>query len=439
MNTIWIIIQREYITRVRKKSFIITTILAPLGLVAFAVFTVFIAGYSSSHKQVAIVDQSGLFGSLAFADADDGSVMFHKEQDTTGILTSPKDATARYDALVVIPAHYDLSNPLRVKIDCISDKNIGLSTRAFIDKSFTDKIRLLRAEQLHLSSEQLQDLQQDIPLKYENLHADVRKALTAEIGAGLGYVMGMIIYVLLLVYGSMIMKGVAEEKSSRIMEVLISSVKPIQLMVGKIVGVGAVGLTQFVLWILLSAMTMLLLPMLGLKAGNMQQMSRAGGSMQGADFDPDTVQQYIGALHDFHFAPLAIVLLLFFIGGFLLYGSLFAAIGAAGADEANAQSLTFPVMLPVIFSILLLSNVLTQPEGRVAFISSIVPFSSPIIMPALMPASPPIWHILLSLSMLILGFLLSVALAAKIYRTGILMYGKKVTFGEIIKWVVAKK
>ena len=436
MKKIFIIIQREYITRVRKKAFIVTTLLAPLGFFAFIVFSIVMAGYSTSIKHVAIIDDSGLFANINFADAPDGSVVFHREKDIKATTVEVQKGTNnKLDAIIQIPTHYDLQNPKKVSINCLSDKSIGMIARSFINKSFSEKIRQLRADKLHINQDQLDDLSQEIDLSYKGLSEDKKKSANAEIGVVLGYIIGMAIYILLLVYGTMIMKGVMEEKSNRIMEMLVSSVKPVQLMIGKIVGIAAVGLTQFILWILLIFVSILAIPMLGITPEHLHAMPK--GNMQ-ADFDPDQVQHYISSIQDFHFAPMLVVFVLFFLGGFLLYGSLFAAIGAAGGDETDSQSLTFPVMLPIIVSFILLTNVLGQPEGNLAMWVSLIPFCSPIIMPALMPFGPPLWQILLSLVLLYSGFILCAMLAAKIYRTGILMYGKKTTFREIGRWIFAK-
>jgi ABC-2 type transport system permease protein len=437
MKKILIIIQREYITRVRKKAFIVTTLLAPLGFFAFIIFSIVLSGYSSSNKQVAIVDDSGIFAKVTFPDAPDGSVVFHKEKDFSKIEADiKKGKNQKFDAIIQIPANYDLENPKKININCLSDKSMGITARSLINKTFSDKVRELRANKLSINQAQLDDLSQEIDIAYKGLSEDSKKSTNAAIGVAFGYIIGMAIYILLLVYGTMIMKGVMEEKSNRIMEVLVSSVKPVQLMLGKIIGIAAVGLTQFILWIVLMGSGIFIIPFLGITPAHVQTMSH--GNVQGGDFDPDKMQQYINALQDFHFGPLIFIFVIFFLGGFLLYGSLFAAIGAAGGDETDSQSLTFPVMLPIIISFIILVNVLGQPEGKLALWSSIIPFSSPIIMPALMPFGPPIWQILLSVVMLYGGFVLCAILAAKIYRTGILMYGKKTTFKEIGKWIFAR-
>jgi ABC-2 type transport system permease protein len=428
MNKIFIIIQREYITRVRKRSFIISTLLAPLGFFALVVFSIVMTGYSGGTKHVGIIDDSGLFSAVNFPDATDGSVVFH-------YVKGGKDSDhKKYDAFIQVPINYDIDNPKKVSINCTSEKSIGMIASTFINKTFSDKIRQVRATKLNISQEQLDNLNTDIELTYQKISEDKKKSGNSLVGMGFGYMIGIAIYTLLLVYGTMIMKGVTEEKTSRIMEVLVSSVKPLQLMLGKILGIAAVGLTQFILWIMLMSISIFfIIPMVGLS-----QPAQPQGMPTNSNIDPETAQQVILALKDFHFAPMIIVLVIFFLGGFLLYGSLFAAIGAAGGDETDSQSLTFPVILPIIITIAMMTNVLGQPEGKLAMWASLIPFSSPIIMPALMPTNPPLWQILLSMVFLFGGFLLCVMLAAKIYRTGILMYGKKTTFKEIAKWIFAK-
>lgn len=437
MKKILIIMQREYITRVRKKAFIITTLLAPLGFFALLISPILISGYSSSVKHIAVIDDSGIFANVAFPDAPDGSLIFRREKDFTGLEADLKKAkNQKFDAIIQIPANYDLDNPKKININCLSDKSMGLSARSYINKVFSDKIREQRANKLNINQDQLENLSQEIDLTYKGLSEDSKKSANAQIGVAFGYIIGMAIYILLLVYGTMIMKGVTEEKSNRIMEVLVSSVKPVQLMLGKIIGIAAVGLTQFILWILLMGLSILIVPLLGITPDHMQSLSH--GSVQAGDFDPDKMQQMVAAIQEFHFGPLIFIFIVFFLGGFLLYGSLFAAIGAAGGDETDSQSLTFPVMLPIIISFIVLVSVLGQPEGNLALWASLIPLSSPIIMPALMPFNPPIWQILLSIVILYGGFALCAMLAAKIYRTGILMYGKKTTFREIGRWIFAR-
>ncbi|MFN8277125.1 MAG: ABC transporter permease [Chitinophagales bacterium] len=437
MGKIWIIIRREYITRVRKKSFLVTTLLAPLGFIALMLSSVLLSTYSSSVKHVAIVDDSGLFKDAVFADAPDGSIIFHKENNANGIERGLAAEHPKYDALVAIPATFDIENPRRVSIRYMSAKGVGIMAQSFVNKTFSEQIQHLRAAQWHIDKAQLEDLNQEVKLDFLRVSDTRQNDAGAEAGAVLGYVLGFAIYITLIIYGTMIMKGVVEEKSNRIMEVLVSSVKPLQLMMAKIIGIGAVGLTQFFLWgVMIMLTNFLLLPVLGITMPHTSNIS--AGQLQGSNVDPDEIASLIRGLSAIHWKPVIAVFIIYFLGGFFLYGSLFAAVGAAAGDETDSQSLTLPIMMPIIISIIILMNTLSQPEGNLTFWASLIPFSSPIIMPALMPFSPPWWQVTLSVALLIGGFVFCSWVAAKVYRTGILMYGKKTTFMEIARWIFSK-
>jgi ABC-2 type transport system permease protein len=439
MKKILIIIQREYITRVRKRAFVIATLLTPIGFFGFIAFSVLMAGYSDSHKKVAIIDESGIFRDVTFPDAEDGSVSFSVEKNMSAITADPKEKSKqKYDAIIEIPANYDIEHPNKTSISCISEKNIGMTATGFINKTFSEKLRQIKAKSFNLDQEKLDDLNKEVRLTYHKLSEEDSKSTNAEIGVIFGNVIGFGMYILLIVYGTMIMRGVMEEKSNRIMEVLVSSAKPMQLMLGKIIGISAVGLTQFILWIILiTTGTIFGLPLLGITASHHAPPMHS--RLTGAEVDPDAAQHIANVIaNNFHFGPIVIVLFIFFLGGFLLYGSLFAAIGAAGGDDNDSQSLVFPVMIPIIITVAMMNSVLNQPEGPLAFWMTVIPFSSPIIMPALMPTNPPLWQILLSIVCLFGGFILCASIAAKIYRTGILMYGKKTTFREIGRWIFAR-
>lgn len=439
MRKIWIIIQREYLSRVRKKSFIITTLLAPLAFLLFMAATFFIGQYQSSVKTIAVIDDSGFFKELVFADAEDGSMYFKYPKADYKAIAEPLSAgkPSEYNAIIYIPKDFEIENPNKIQIQYLSDKRPGFATREFIDKTISTFIQKRQAELHHIDNAVIEEMNKDISINYELAAHGKEKSGFIQAAAGIGYFTGFAVYISLIIYGTMIMKGVTEEKNNRIMEVLASSVKPVQLMMGKIIGIGAVGLTQFLLWIVLIAGTnLVLLPILGLSMHGSNTMAQP--AMNGSNIDPDDIQKAISSLSDIHFLPIAIAFVVYFLGGFLLYGSLFAAVGAAGGDETDSQSLSFPIMLPIIVSSLLMMNALAEPDGKLAFWASIIPFSSPIVMPALMAYGPPWWQVLLSILLLIGGFILCAFIAAKIYRTGILMYGKKVTFKELVKWIFVK-
>ena len=277
-------------------------------------------------------------------------------------------------------------------------------------------------------------IRRDVKLNFESLDNSKESKGYTDAATVAGLIMGFAIYISLFFYGTMIMKGVMEEKTNRIVEVLTSSVKPFQLLMGKIIGIGGVGLTQFILWILLTtAVHFIAIPLFGAHAV-------ANTNLQGANnsIDPDSFQavwQNLGSLPVFEMMCLCP---LYFLGGFLLYGSMFAAIGAAMGEDSDQQSLMIPVTAPIIISIIIAINVLNNPDSNLGFWGSIIPFTSPVVMCALIPFRPVWWQIALSLTFLAAGFVLTTWLAARIYRVGILMYGKKVTLKEMGRWIFAK-
>ena len=435
MNKIFIIIQREYLSRIKKKSFLISTILAPVGFLLLFFSSFIIQRMGSETKHIAIIDESGIFANESFPDAADGSYYFHIEKNKNE-LTARLNEKSKYDAMIVIPADYSIETPQNPSISFLSVKKTGITLQDKINELFSEKIQKIYAQKLGLTPDKTEKLAKNISLNFQKLDTeDKNNTLYAAIG--IGYVVGFLIYMVLMIYGTMILKGVMEEKSSRVMEVLASSVKPIELMMGKIIGIGAVGLTQFLIWILLMvAANFLLLPMVGMSGSSMPSSPQMSGAA--SQIDPDDIQSILRELSAINFTKVVGFFFVFFLGGYLIYGSLFAALGAAVGEDADNQSMIMPVMTPIIISMLLLFQVLQDPEGKLAFWASIFPLSSPIIMPALIPFNPPWWQILLSVILLVVGFLAAVSIAAKIYRVGMLLYGKKPSYKEIFKWLTIK-
>lgn len=438
MNKIWIIIQREYLTRVRKKSFIITTLLAPLGLILLIVASIFIGSYSDSVTNIAVVDESGLFKNETFADKDKQVYFFKTDENEASVEKKlGKEKESKYNAIMLIPQGFDINNPNNPAIVVNYVNNPGLANRQTIEQTVNTTVSKLRYAANNIDDQTQEKLKKEVNVTFQSAVKADEKSGYAEAASLAGYFMGLIIYISLMVYGTQIMKSVMEEKTNRIVEVLISSVKPFQLMMGKIIGVGAVGLTQFALWgVIMVGVQIILFPILGITAANnMPSPASINIPNNGMEEQANALAQGIAALP---FGLMAILFPLYFLGGFLLYGSLFAAIGAAIGEDSDQQSLVFPITLPIIISIMIMINVLQNPDGSLGFWGSIIPFSSPVVMPALLPFKPDWWQIALSLLLLVGGFICTTLLAAKIYRTGILLYGKKVTLKEIIKWAFAR-
>lgn len=441
MNKIWIIIQREYITRVKRKSFIITTLLAPLGFFALISGSVLISTYSQGRTDVAIIDESGLFKDIPITDAEDQTVYFHKVNDRydelAAQLPKEKKETQKYQAIIYIPQNFDINNPNKAAISYRYIERPGMMKKQFVSERMGGAVDKLRMKMLTINEEVQEQMQKKVMIDFTSLDNQKEKTGYAEAAGIAGMVMAFAIYISLFFYGTMIMKGVMEEKTSRIVEVLTSSVKPFQLLMGKIVGIGGVGLTQYVLWMVLTAMVYFISMLL--YGPHLISAANSMNSVGGSGVDPDSIQNLINNLRELPFLQISIFFPLYFIGGFLLYGALFAAVGAAMGEDSDQQSLMIPITVPLIISSFIAINVVNNPDSVLGFWGSIIPLTSPVVMSALLPYRPEWWQIGLSLFLLVAGFILTTYIAAKIYRVGILMYGKKISFREMARWIFSRQ
>ncbi|HRG24782.1 MAG TPA: ABC transporter permease [Chitinophagaceae bacterium] len=421
MNKIFIIIRREYLTRVRKKTFIISTLLFPLLYLALIFGMGFIAEKSKQSLHVALIDSSGYFTAPLLIKenlADDNSVITLVDKNADSVMADHKKAG--YDGYIIVPAiNWKQGAPLLFK----ANKAYGRSSTAAVEAKLNTIWTSIKKDSLQIDSLKQDILNQRLMVTPKNIQDENANAQYAE---AIGYICGFLIYLILLIYGSQVMMGVMEEKTNRIAEVIVSSVKPFQMMLGKILGIGLVALTQFLLWIAF----VLIIYNVGKASGNTGMASDMVGKMQQI------------------FTSVNVPLILFcfgfyFLAGFFFYASLYGAIGSAvNEDMREAQSLSFPVTMLVIISIAMMSAAIADPTGPIAVWGSIIPFSSPIVMmariPFGVPGTVPWWQLILSMSVLILSFTFTVWFAGKIYRTGILMYGKKPTWKELMKWAFRK-
>lgn len=421
MNKIFIIIRREYLTRVRKKTFIISTLLFPLLYLALIFGMGFIAEKSKQSLHVALIDSSGYFTAPLLIKenlADDNSVITLVDKNADSVMADHKKAG--YDGYIIVPAiNWKQGAPLLFK----ANKAYGRSSTAAVEAKLNTIWTAIKKDSLQIDSLKQDILNQRLMVTPKNIQDETANAQYAE---AIGYICGFLIYLILLIYGSQVMMGVMEEKTNRIAEVIVSSVKPFQMMLGKILGIGLVALTQFLLWIAF----VLIIYNVGKASGNTGMASDMVGKMQQI------------------FTSVNVPLILFcfgfyFLAGFFFYASLYGAIGSAvNEDMREAQSLSFPVTMLVIISIAMMSAAIADPTGPIAVWGSIIPFSSPIVMmariPFGVPGTVPWWQLILSMSVLILSFTFTVWFAGKIYRTGILMYGKKPTWKELMKWAFRK-
>lgn len=425
MHKIWLIIKREYLTRVRKRTFIISTIMFPVLWLALIFGMGYIADKTKQNLHVGVIDHSGLFTETQLAKQNG--------IDKSSILTLVKEYPDSvkndyrkfgYDGYIEIP-NLEWDKPSTDSLYLMAYKSYGSGTSTPIESKLNRVWDEIKNEKLGIDSSKRRILTySQLSIRSTNINDKKADAKTAE---GIGYAAGLLIYLILLIYGSQVMMGVMEEKTNRIAEVIVSSVKPFQMMLGKILGIGMVALTQFFIWI---AFVLVIY--------NVGKFSGGSGGMANA---------MVGSMQTM-FSSVNVPLILFcfgfyFLAGFFFYASLYGAIGSAvNEDMREAQSLSFPITMLVIISIALMSTAIANPTSPVAVWASIIPFSSPIVMmariPFGVPNTVPWWQLGLSMAILILGFMFTVWFAGKIYRTGILMYGKKPSWKEMIKWAFRK-
>ncbi len=424
MKKITLIIQREFLTRVRKRTFIIGTILFPLLYLGLIFGTGYIADKTREDLNIALIDQSGLFKQdlIKAVNGNDTVNSVQLVSINPELMKTSFDSLG-FDGYVIVPADFTWQNG-KDSLLVNTKKSFGIGALKPVEKKINLIWSKIKHDSLGIDITKEAILNKSIDLKLNN---EKDKNANAGIATIIGYVSGFLMYFILLLYGSQVMMGVTEEKTSRIAEVVVSSVKPFQLMIGKIIGIGMVALTQFLIWIV----CIFLIYNIGKTTGS---GGGAASSMVGQ------IQHVFTSVN----VPLVVGCFIFYLlAGFFFYSSLYAAIGSAiNEDMREAQSLSFPITMLIIFSIALMTPAISNPSSPVAVWASIIPFSSPIVMmariPFGVPNTVPYWQLGLSMVLLIAGFMFTTWFAARIYRTGILMYGKKPSWKEMIKWAFRK-
>ncbi len=442
MNKILLILQREYLTRVKKKSFIIMTILGPILMAAVATAPVLIAKYSGdTMNKIIIVDQRpDLFTTVL-----PGSESIHFVNSTMSLDSAKKSFDPeKFYGILYVPADV-IRNPGGVML--FTEKQANLNVTTYIENALEKQIEADKLKAEGIKQETLRSIETKVDLKTLSLKGEENSAALAT---AVGFIGGVLIYMFIILYGVQVMRGVIEEKTNRIVEVVISSVKPFQLMMGKIIGIALVGLTQFLLWVVLtlafSSVASNLLMDKKMEAKVVAQQMQTSGvdrhSLEELGATPQTKQDAIGKVFEQLSAinyPLIIgCFFIYFLGGYLLYSALFAAVGAAVDNETETQQFMLPVTLPLVLSFIVAQSIVQNPDSSMGFWFSIIPFTSPVVMMVRIAFGVPMWELGLSIGLLILGFLGTTWLAGKIYRTGILLYGKKVTYKELAKWLFYK-
>lgn len=416
MNKVLLIIQREYLSRVRKKAFLVTVFLVPVLLLAMyaVMFLIYKNGNDlNTTRTVKVIDESGVFASKLKSDK---SIKF--ENLNQPLITAKKDLKKHEEDIVLfIPKVYD--GPKAVQI--LSEKKPNISISNAIERQLNDIATNNNMVAQGINAEQLKNIRSDISISAKEVTESGDKESNTGALYGIGVACAIMIYLSLFIYGAQVMRGVIEEKTNRIIEVIVSSVKPFQLMLGKIIGVALVSLTQFILWIILSVV-----------------VSFIANKYFAAPQSP--LLGFLEGLKNVPFGYIISCFLFYFLTGFLLYSALFAAVGSAVDSESETQQFMFPITMPLLFTYLISVTFLAQnPDSTLAFWLSVIPFTAPVAMMVRLPFDPAPWQVALSMGMMVIGFLFTTWVASRIYRVGILMYGKKASYGELVKWFFYKE
>ena len=423
MKHLRIIIEREYLNKIRNKSFIIMTFVSPLIVVAFALIIGFLTDVNSKSnaKDILILDESGLFGTT-FTDTE--TIHYEYLKDKTlqearaevletskyGLLYIPKEETAQ-------KAFYSEESPSLSLVNELT----GALEKTLFQYNLTQK---------GIDKAEIDSARTKITLQMENFTGEKTSEFDNMMKIAIGGVAGYLIFMFIIIYGNMIMRSVIEEKTNRIVEIIISSVKPFQLMLGKIIGTSLAGLTQFAIWLVIGGVLFALAPSL------FQVDTPTATQAMAATESHSEISNIIAALYHFPFLETSGVFLLFFVGGYLLYSSLYAMVGAMVDNETDTQQFMMPILIPLMLAFYVgMFSVIEEPHGTISVVFSYIPLTSPVVMLMRIPFGVAWWEVLISLLLLYITFFLVIKIASKIYRIGILMYGKKPTYKEVWKWL----
>ena len=432
MGNLGLIIEREYLNKVTNKSFILATFLTPLIIVGFSLFIGYLTSVNNDTvKNISVVDQSGYFTN-SLNNSDDLNFHFIDDFDLEEAKLISK--TKSDYGLLFIP-YYDDLNQIADSIMFISEDAPSIAIISRIEGKIERLLTNRNFEKVGLDIEKINKSKININLYQESFEGEETTKMDGIIKLIFGMVLGMLLYIFIFAYGSMIMMSVIEEKTSRIVEIMISSGKPFQLMMGKILGTSLAGLTQFLVWTILIVMfSYLMTAIFGIETStqNSELLLSSSGNMS---MNTEALNM-ISAFIDLPLTNIFVAFLIYFIGGYLLYASLFAAIGAAVDNQTDAQQFVMPITIILILALYVgIFTIPEDPNGTVAIIFSYIPFTSPVVMLMRIPNGVPIYEQIISIIILYLTFTLCIWFAAKIYRVGILMYGKKPSYKELIKWL----
>ena len=421
MNKTFLIIKREFLVRVKKKSFIIMTLLAPILMAGLIIAPVLLTDNDNQKRLIAV-----------YEDTNSYSNKLEESENISFNLVDQSEA-AKFKKDINTSPFYALLEIYDTNFTIFSSQQISLNLRKSITNQLENIIEKEKLKNSGIDIKLIESAKTKINIETKIIDDEGKTTSSStEASMGIGFITGILIYMFIFMYGTMVMRGVIEEKTNRIVEIIISSVKPFQLMIGKILGVALVGLTQFLLWIILTIIVSTFAEILFIDTDEIvKNMNQPNESV--------LIGELVKLTGGIDLVTIFVSFIFYFLFGYLMYSSLFAAVGSAVDAEADTQQFMLPITMPLILSFILIQPVMDNPDGLLAFWLSMIPLTSPIIMMVRLPFGVENWEILISMSFLILGFIFTTGLAAKIYRTGILMYGKKITYKELWKWISYKE
>ncbi|TNJ42875.1 ABC transporter permease [Tamlana fucoidanivorans] len=433
MNHLPLIIKREYLTKVRNKSFIIMTFLSPLIFIALIAFVAYLSQLNSDKiRVITILDETGMIHDV-FKNSDKTTynILHGMSLEDAKKVVKETEATGLLHVVYIV-------NEKTPRVTFYSEESPSLNLISALESNIEKKLTNINLEENGVDVEKINASRVNIDIAQESFEGEKTSKMDSIIKLIFGGAAGYLLFMFIIIYGNMIMRSVIEEKTSRIIEVIISSVKPVQLMLGKIIGTSLAGITQFVVWLIVGSILMTITSfVLGIDMVQLQTPQQE--MMKQAMENPEMNMQAQNIFNAFYHLPLTnliIAFILFFIGGYLLYSSLYAAIGAAVDNETDTQQFMMPIIMPLILAVYIgIFTVIEDPHGMVSTVFSFIPLTSPVVMLMRIPFGVPIWQQILSLVLLIGSFMCTVWFAAKIYRVGILMYGKKPSYKELAKWI----
>lgn len=446
MNKTLLIIWREYFERIRKKSFLIMSILGPVLVASGFALMIWLGNADKTEQKVLVIDESLAF----YKNMPDNDFIRFYYPDIKLAQATKEFYKTDYTCILYIP--YNVAQSGNAPVKLFYKKTPGFAVSQYLRDVMERKLYEFKLAANNINPEVIRNARQNIQLINEKIYenGDSKESKTDAISV-IGFVCGLLIFVFLTIYGAQVMRSVMEEKTNRVVEIIVSSVRPFQLMIGKIIGIALVGITQFLIWIILSTLLTTAVSATLLKKitadANIQKAQQEIVYKQGSSTNlkelhkTDSRLEAIAMINDLKgvdFTEIIICFFLYFLGGYLFYSALFAAVGSAIDSESDTQQFIMPITLPLVIAYMMSISVMQNPEGNIAFWGSMIPFTSPVVMLVRLPTGVPLWQVVTSLSLLIGGFMFTTWIAGRIYRTGILMYGKKVSWKEMIKWISYK-